>query len=114
MDIVDRLLNGGGRILEAAKEGKTKRGFFGALGYGASAMAGEAFVQPLAAGMSLFGEGHAIDQRYQKQFKGTIAEVAKHDDSHADALLMLGVSSVCNTAELSVAAADGVIKKIFG
>ena len=100
MDIVDRFFNGAERVAEAMGEGWEKRGLAGVVGYGASAIGGEAFVQPLAAGMSLIGKGDAIDRKYQRMFNDTITDVARYDDDHVGALFSLGCNSVCNTAKL--------------
>ena len=106
MGFVDRFFNGAERVVEAMEEGWEKRGLAGVVGYGASAIGGEAFVQPLAAGMSLIGKGDAIDQKYQRMFDDTITDVARYDDDHAGALISLGCNSTSNTAKLLKASYD--------
>ena len=112
MGLLDRIGNGIGRVCDAIDEGWEKRGLAGVVGYGASAMAGEAFVQPLAAGMSLIGKGDAIEQSYQGKFEETIAEVARHDNSHTKALFSFVGSGIDNTLGLLGESGGHVAKKV--
>ena len=100
MGFLGRFVNGVERVVDAAEGGWKRDGFVRAVVYGAVAAGGEAVVQPISAGMSLFGKGDALDQKYQKMYDATTDEVRENGDDPVNAYLSLASGSVRNTMNL--------------
>ena len=99
MGFFDRIENGIDRVANAMEKGWERGGLVRMVVSGTVAAAGEAVVQPFSVGMSLIDKGDAFDQRYQKMYDATAAEVGANGGDSVGACLSLVCGAVGNTAK---------------